>query len=466
MILSSSKGKFPKAEKQLLLLLFTILTLHSALAQDTIVTIKGYAISGNKRTREVVFLRETGKLPGDTIHNPATRMGVWQKRISGLNLFNRVQVFLRNDSVCIGVTERIYQWGLPRLEWADRNFNVWWQTKDPARLIYGATLYFNNLRGLNHNLAVTVIHGYNHIYELQYNRPFSHYSHGWSYGVKLGYWSNHELWYRTNADKLEFFRVQDHRVQANSYLGLLQKKRLSYWGRVEMTEGINRTVLDSSAFAANPKYLLSTRMQNEYYLLAEWVSDHRDQRDYPTSGYLLRVGFRNSLLSSGDSMQYLPQLQVRATWFKPLRQKLVLAMAFASRICPYPLPYNMGRQLGYQTDYVRGYEPFVFDGRGMVLGRAGLRQALWYNHVLNLGDKKPLKNYRKVPVSIWLNIFADAGHILYPVLSASNPQNRNWLAGVGSGIDVTAWYSALARMEYSINAMGKGYFNLSFKNAF
>ncbi len=446
------------------LILFFLFNL--GLKAQSIFQIKHISILGNQRTKAAVFLRETGKNIGDTIQNTTYCETLWQKRISGLNLFNWVEVNLRNDTVFIAVKERIYTWGMPRLEWADRNFNVWYQTKDPSRLIYGGTIYFNNLGGLNHNIAATIISGYNHIFELAYNYPFSYYNHGWAFSGKASYLSNHELWYKTENDKLIFLRKENNRIQQNYSVFITQKKRLKYFNRLEFTEGVNRNIIDTAASNANPHYLLKGNKQSEYFGNVEYISDHRDQRDYPSAGYLFRAGLRGSYLLAADSQLTIPAVYLRYTYFKPVNKNYVMAFGFFSRYTPSRLPYNLGRQLGYQSDYVRGYEPYVADGSGFVLAKLAMRRKLWYNYILNLGDKKPLKNYRKIPISIWFNIFADAGRVLKPAVISSNSLNQQWQTGTGVGLDVIAWYSAMARFEYSFNAMGKGFFNLSFKNAF
>ena len=137
-------------------------------------------IIGNKRTQELVFLREMGVSKGDTVPKADSMLSVWQKRISGLNLFNFVDLGLKGDTISIKVLERIYIWPKPYLQWADRNFNVWWQTKDLQRLVYGGTLYLNNLHGLNHSAYVTVISGYNQMLEFGYKSAFAEHSNGWA----------------------------------------------------------------------------------------------------------------------------------------------------------------------------------------------------------------------------------------------------------------------------------------------
>lgn len=394
---------------------------------------------------------------------------VWQKRLSGLGLFNMVRVRCFKDTVNIEVAERIYLWGLPRISWADRNFNVWWQTKDPERLIYGGTLYLNNIKGLNYSSYLTLIGGYNKFVEAGLNAPFSHHSRGWAWAAKAQYWSNHELWYNAINDTLRFFRIENAAVQQNIGAELLAKNRINYTTRMEYAVGYNYIQLDSSAAAVTGKYLFQNLQQSEWFAKLEFISDRRDQRDYPSKGHLFRAGFKGLVFNPGNRAEYAGNMFFRYSLFTPItaNQKTVLALLGAGNYITAQMPYRNARQLGYQSDYVRGYEPYVGDGQGFVLGKMALRYALVDNQVFGLKGRKGIfANYLTAPISLWFNIFADAGRVVAPFNSDQNPLSNTWNRGFGMGLDVIAWYSAMARFEYSFNHLQKGVFNVSFKNAF
>lgn len=428
---------------------------------------KSLEIRGNKRTKPAVFFREMEYRIGDTVPEIDSMCLVWQKRFSGLNLFNFVEVHAANDTVFVVVAERFYTWVRPTLQWADRNFNVWWQTRDPARLIYGGTLFVNNIGGLNHTAFATVISGYNQYFDAGYSIPFKSHKKSWGFACRGLYWTNHELWYKTDHDVLHFIRTDGKRIQKNAGFAVAARRRLSYFTRTEFTTGWGHTEIDSLAMFANPEYLYEGNRQDEYFARWEFIIDHRDQRDYPTKGYTLRWGYQYTQFNRLKSGYNLGEIWLRSSYFRPVIPKLgtVLAVAGAATY-NNPTTYRLSRQLGYSTDYVRGYEPYVGDGNGFVLGKIGLRQPLVSQRTLDFKGPRMIKNYSKVPVSLWFNIFADAGKVIEPYDPVRNPLSATLYRGVGLGVDIIAWYSAMVRTEYSFNHLGEGIFNITFNNAF
>lgn len=441
-------------------------------AQNHVRTLSAIKIEGNTITKPAVFYREIGKEIGDTIQHPDAFAAVVQNRLSGLTLFTYTAVQWNSDTLKIQVKEKVYIWGMPRLTWADRNFTVWSATADPKRLDYGGTLYFNNLGGNHIKAFITGIAGYNQLLEFSVFTPFLKHSKGWAFGVYGKHQTNHELWYATKENKVAFVSTDDERIQKNTTFALIQKARFSYFNHIEIAQGFNQFLIDSAAYIANKYYLNNTTQQREWYVASDFVSDHRNQRDYPSSGYYFRAGMRLGI--SNNTVQNTPFFSVhaRASRFsKPFRNSnVVFVKSISSRYTHFPNVYIYQRQLGYSSDYVRGYEPYVMDGAGYVLGKLGLRKPLLSNRTVKLKAGKWLNSYRYIPISCWFNIFADAGAAFMPStlmpFSQTNNLQQQLLSGTGVGIDVLVWYNAMTRFEYSVNQMGKGFFNISFKNAF
>jgi len=129
------------------------------------------------------------------------------------------------------------------------------------------------------------------------------------------------------------------------------------------------------------------------------------------------------------------------------------------------LGYVLQRQMGYGMEYVRGFEAFVFDGAGLMLGKAAWRYQL-------LRDQRSMKlrflpsAYEKVPIQCWFNIFADVGRTLSPYQIDQNPMSNQMLMSLGAGLDLLCYYDALARFDCSYNAnLGRLVLNVSFFHA-
>lgn len=429
-------------------------------------------ISGNSRTKAAVFQREIGINLGDTVRSADSMAGVFQKRLSGLGLFTHVQVQWHADTLAIAVSERIYTWVMPYFSWADRNFNTWTKMHSMLdRANYGATLHVNNIAGQNYKAWLSLRVGFNTYFDAGIQSPFLKHNKGWAYGARLQYWQNHELWYTAVGDKLQFFNTPNNIVQKNQFAELTAMRRLNYYQRVEFGAGAGSTRLDSIVDKVGIQYQYDQPLQHEYFARVEWVHDRRDQRDYPSRGGLFRLGAKAILAGPKvASDRWLPTAWLRATKFIPLKTSgsQVLALGMYSQWMPGVAgqPYKYARQLGYQSDYVRGYEAYVADGSGFVLGKVAWRNALWRDKILHLKGKGVFSSYFKVPFSLWFNIFADAGRVYKPFDAQLNPISAQWQGGMGIGFDMIVCYTAMARIEYTMNAIGRAAFNVSYKNAF
>jgi hypothetical protein len=72
----------------------------------------------------------------------------------------------------------------------------------------------------------------------------------------------------------------------------------------------------------------------------------------------------------------------------------------------------------------------------------------------------PLKQFRYIPLSIFLKSYADLGYVRnYPDYEIGNRLTNKMLTGVGAGVDIVASYDAVFRFEYSFSAEGeRGFF--------
>ena len=430
-------------------------------------------VRGNTRTKAAVFQREIGLQFGDTVTQADSMAVVYQKRLSGLGLFNRVQTQWHNDTLVVDVAERIYTWVMPYFSWADRNFNIWTSSGQALsnRVNYGATLHINNIAGQNYRAWISLRMGFNTYFDAGFQSPFLEHDGGWAFGARVQYWQNHELWYTAVSDKLQFLNTPQVILQKNQYAELTALRRLNYYQRLEFGLGAGSTRLDSIVDKADLRYQYDQPLQQEYTAKVEWVFDRRDQRDYPSKGSLLRAGGKVMLAAKQiDAERILPTLWFRASKFVPLKQsgKQVVALGLYSQLMPgiSGQPYKYARQLGYQSDYVRGYEPYVADGSGFLLGKVAWRNALWRDKIIHIRGKGLFSSYFTVPFSLWFNIFADAGRVYKPFDAQLNPISAQWQGGMGIGFDMIVCYTAMARIEYTMNALGKAAFNVSYKNAF
>jgi hypothetical protein len=150
-------------------------------------------------------------------------------------LFNFVEIhksFPEPDStgavILVSVIERWYIWPVPILLISDRNFNVWWKTKDLSRLSYGFYIDWRNFRGRKESLVLRFQWGYNRNVGFQYTIPYINRAKTLGIGFCMGYARQKETAYQTTYNKQDFFREQNGFKGGLQYLWPIADRRNIY----------------------------------------------------------------------------------------------------------------------------------------------------------------------------------------------------------------------------------------------
>jgi hypothetical protein len=119
-------------------------------------------------------------------------------------------------------------------------------------------------------------------------------------------------------------------------------------------------------------------------------------------------------------------------------------------------PYFLIRGLGYDNDYVRGYEYQVIDGKHFMLVHSTVKFALVPEQTRNIG-LIPTPKFGLIHYALYLTAFADGGYVWQPQWLGlnSNKLPQTMLAGAGLGLDFVTYYDKVLRIEYSVNRLGE-----------
>ncbi len=184
--------------------------------------LKEIGISGDKKTKDAIILRELSVHTGDCIKTSdmSSVLELNKLRLFNLRLFNDVKVSwvpLTGDSIRmeIFVLDRFPIMPGGNLEFADRNFNVWWteQNRDLRRINLGLSLNHNNFRGNRETITASVQVGYTQKLGLSYSRPFADKNQKHGYGASIFALQNREIAYMTELNKLKFLRSDNNYMQ-------------------------------------------------------------------------------------------------------------------------------------------------------------------------------------------------------------------------------------------------------------
>jgi outer membrane protein assembly factor BamA len=419
-------------------------------------------ISGKKKTKDYIILRELTFRLGDTLSlsNLQNALSESVKNLQRQPLFHFIETGIDQQTgsgmavVDIRVLERWYTWLWPVFNFADRNFNAWLEQGDISRLSYGIFLQQENFRGRLEKLHIRFMAGSQQHIKLTYEAPYLNSRKTLGAGLILTGVRERETAVITTNDKPEYFRHDDflrHYSEAAAFLRYRPGIHLSH--TVTAQTGIYR--FSDTLLALNPEYAGIKTKKTLIPLLSYLLkADFRDQRAYPLSGWYADALLEwTGVLPSAD-YNYLT-LRGSVRWHLPLTQRWNLAAGGAVKLSSHGTkPWFRNQGLGYQRDYVRGYEYQVVDGDNFWVTKANLRYALLPLKIIRIGRLKA-EQFNTIPVSVHIGAFADAGRAWQGEPGKNNSLQDKLLLGTGLGIDFVTYYDKVVRTEFSLNREGK-----------
>lgn len=182
------------------------------------VTIGNVFITGNRKTKEKIILRELTLRPGATFSKIDLPL-ILQKDIEKLvntRLFLDVdiQTVERSEEVLdlvVQVKERWYFFPSPIFKLADRSFNEWWvnQGRDLSRVNYGLKLLQYNFRGRRESVRLIGQFGFSKTLALNYVVPFFDRKQRNGLVFDIAYRDQKNLAYRSTENKQTFLEYDD-----------------------------------------------------------------------------------------------------------------------------------------------------------------------------------------------------------------------------------------------------------------
>jgi len=416
-------------------------------------------VSGNKRTRPEIILREMSVYPGCRVDADSIPFLLEQNKLRIFNtaLFNEVlidTVHLTTHEITwhVRVKERWYIWPEVSFALADRNFNVWWkeQHRDIRRANLGLTVKDRNFRGNMEELGVTAQVGYTQQFSLNYFRPYVDKKQRHGIGMSLNTRQNQEIFYRTDSNKLEFAKSRTDYIFRQFEATLFYTFRPGYATKHLFLLAYRNYQVSDTILQLNPEYYEqgknNLRMAEFHY---RFDINRVDNWGYPLRGEKLvsntvfRVGF--------SGMRFQALTHVEAGIFRNPLPKWYVSSVFRGRISlPEDQPYILRSGMGNGSDYIRGYEYYVADGAHFAILRLNLKRELFNRTLRNL----PIPYLPNIPLRVYPKLFADAGYARNPFPGNSFLNNR-LLYSAGFGLDIITAYDMKLRMEYGWNHLGQ-----------
>ena len=430
--------------------------------QQNKLLVKSIQISGNKRTKEKIILRELTFSSNDslTLKDIEKTTKRSQQNLINTSLFNFVTITyqINTDSTqlffLIDVKERWYTWPSPIFEIQDRNINSWWLTKDLFRINYGMYLTFENVRGRNETATLKFRKGYTELYGFSYRIPYINKKQTIGANAAFSFMRNNEIAYLTYGNKLQFNRSYNRfmRKEIEAKIGFTYRKNL-----------YNKHILDV-AYCESSAADTITKLNYNYFgnklLSINYLSvqyyfkrDYRDSKIFPLRGYyyecaIIKDGL--NLLKKENVDNFSADVVAKNYW-SPLK-RIFLGTALRMRYKVFNTGgYYFNKALGY-NDFVRGYEYYVVDGQTFLMFKTNINYQLIKPRVITLPIKQ-LEKFNRIPYAVYLSAHADVAFVQDKIFYNDNPLANSWLGGTGIGISFVSYYDYVIRVETSVNRL-------------
>jgi len=390
-----------------------------------IVSIK---IQGNKRTKPSVILREMKEKVGSYL-NPQF-LEEDRKRIESLYLFNRVMIRTEpegeNVRLRIILTEKWYFFPYPIFFINERDW---------GKLSYGAGFSHLNFRGYGDTFTFLFWLGYNPAIMVSYANPLFSSKHNLS--TTIGFFYN-----RVKSKHFEKKEVTENHVGAQWSLG----KRLGLYRSINFTLGYQEITFSPSI----PGQTLSLNGKDKLPMLGFlFIWDHRDLREYPHSGWYVRLYAKKTGFPSATADYLRYSFDIRK--YFPMFYCSTLAFRTTADLSRGKIPLYDRVYLGY-SERVRGHFFEKFEGENMALASVAFRIPLLSIRYFNLSDLPQLRNLK---FGISIGFFADTGLTWFQKEKIKPSMLQS---GYGWGIHFHLPYINILRLEMAFNERGKKQF--------
>jgi len=429
--------------------------------RDAAFIIGDIAITGNKKTKPLIILRELPFKKGDKFTLSVLLKKFETARIQLMNtaLFHTVIVAAKDfnkdtASIIIDVKERWYIFPIPYFKPVDRNLNQWIveQNASLKRLDFGAKILYNNITGLNDKFRLWLIGGYTKQLSVNYDRLYIDKGLKWGINMSFAYGQNKEINYNSINDKQVFLKDSSKFIRnfINTSFDITYRRAIKTrhsLGVSYISEKVKDTVLQ-----LNPNYFSGGRKSisfpSLYYKMAYYDLDYIP---YPTKGYAAFLYVTKKGINSSMNV-WLLNVKGSGTW-PVLRKTFFNLNVFGGLVVPFKQPYYNQRFLGYGDVFMQGYEYYVIDGVAGGYIKSTLTREL-FNFRIRIPQVKKGKETEHIPFRIFGKIYGNTGYVHNPQPGENSLSNKMLYAG-GFGIDILTFYDVTFKFEWTFNQLGE-----------
>jgi outer membrane protein assembly factor BamA len=439
---------------------------------NQVFTVRNIIIAGNRKTNPNIILRELSFQIDETypLDQITKKFQKARRQLMNTGLFTDVTVSLQTLSgfdvyVKIEVLEKWYIWPQPFIRTVDKNFHEWWSDKNRSmeRINYGIRLTHNNFTGRNDKLKINVMNGYTRQLALEYYGLYLDNQLRWSVNGGFSIGQNREVNYMTLGNKP--VPIKDNDQFLRSYTSWFAEVSFRPALKTKHTFGISYSAEDfaDTIFKLNPNFSPSTNVLHTPQLSYRLTYFDVDYIPYPTKGYMGEFTIRKKGFGFNDPINLL-QLTVKGSGSWPMGKKSFFNLRAVGMLkLPLRQPYVTRQFIGYEDQYLQGYEYYVIDGVAGGYTKASITRQL-LNTKLRINSKR-FKSLNYIPLKFYAKTFVNAGYI-YSKHPGQNELTNIPLYSGGVGLDIVTYNDFVIKIEWSVNRLGENGLYLHRRNNF
>lgn len=429
-------------------------------------------ISGNKKTKSSIILRELPFREGEEypINELHKKTEDARRQLMNTTLFHSAAVAVKDFeglkvNIIVVVKERWYFFPSPYFKPVDRNLNQWIveQKADFNRVNYGLRIKYYNATGRNDAIKVSVGGGYTRQFSFNYNRYYFDKKLKWGFATGFSAGKNREVNYNTVNDKQVFVKDENSFLSnfSSGYALLTYRRKI----RTRHSFGISWTTgeVKDTVISLNPSYFKTGIRRISYpELFYNMTYFDLDYIPYPTKGYATELIFTKRGIDQTTNMW---RLVVKGSGNWHLNKRMFFNQTVYGILkLPFKQSYFNQQLMGYGDANMQGYEYYVVDG----VAGGFLKSTLYHelvNFFIRIQPAKKGKAPLRIPFRLVGKIYGNAGYIHNPQPGDNFLSNKMLYSG-GFGLDIVSFYDITIRLEYSFNQLGENGLFLHRKSIF
>lgn len=455
--------------------LLSILTLT---VRAQFVHIDSIFYEGNVKTKKYIIRRELSFKENDSLPllHIQTILLENRSRILNTGLFKEAEINIQDwdiltnrISLHIKVQEAWYIYPFPVFDLADRNFNVWWNEFNGSlkRVNYGIKFSHNNLSGQADALKATFQLGYSPRLDMDYSWPFFGKQRAWRFKTEFLYSQNRESYYKTEFDKLVFFRAETNYALQRLRLvtSLEHRTTLQLFQSISLEYNYNRTA-DQIRSELNPDFFLGGKLRQDYFALRyRFTYDNRDLKYYPSRGVSAEIVINKEGLANEIDLNTLSaSIQMDQYFPWSARHNSGILLKARGSIIRDKIPYYNSKSLGFGENYIKGYEYYVLDGMDYLFLKFRQRY-IFYDRKFNFRSNKKI-GVTAMPMKLSTSLHASTAFVNNIYYANNNVLTNRWIYSSGFSLECLLSNTSLIQLDCSINHRKELGFYLHFRDQF